>query len=83
VGAGDQARHHPARAAGPGRAAALPALAGGLRTVTYTAVTALLAVPYLVVIPAACQLAAGSGSLAVAAAALAEHARVPAVIPIR
>jgi hypothetical protein len=41
------------------------------RTVTYTAVTALLVVPYLLVVPAASRLAAGSGSLAVAAATLA------------
>jgi len=41
------------------------------RTVTYALVTALLVVPYLVVVPAASQLAAGSGSLAVAAATLA------------
>jgi hypothetical protein len=38
---------------------------------TYTAVTALLVVPYLLVVPAASRLAAGSGSLAVAAATLA------------
>ena len=41
------------------------------RTVTYALVTALLVVPYLVVVPAASRLAAGSGSLAVAAATLA------------
>jgi hypothetical protein len=41
------------------------------RTVTYTAVTALLVVPYLLVVPAASRLAEGSGSLAVAAATLA------------
>jgi hypothetical protein len=41
------------------------------RTVTYTAVTVLLVVPYLLVVPAASRLAAGSGSLAVAAATLA------------
>jgi hypothetical protein len=41
------------------------------RTVTYTAVTALLIVPYLLVVPAAGRLAEGSGSLAVAAATLA------------
>jgi hypothetical protein len=41
------------------------------RTVTYAAVTALLIVPYLLVVPAASELAAGSGSLAVAAATLA------------
>jgi hypothetical protein len=40
------------------------------RTVTYTAVTVLLVVPYLLVVPAASRLAAGSGSLAVAAATL-------------
>jgi hypothetical protein len=37
------------------------------RTVTYALVTALLVVPYLLVVPAASRLAAGSGSLAVAA----------------
>jgi hypothetical protein len=41
------------------------------RTVTYAAVTALLLVPYLLVVPAASELVAGSGSLAVAAATLA------------
>jgi hypothetical protein len=41
------------------------------RTVTYALVTALLVVPYLLVVPAASRLAAGSGSLAVAAATLA------------
>jgi hypothetical protein len=41
------------------------------RTVTYAAVTALLVVPYLLIVPAADRLAAGSGSLAVAAATLA------------
>jgi hypothetical protein len=41
------------------------------RTVTYALVTALLIVPYLLVVPAASRLAAGSGSLAVAAATLA------------
>jgi hypothetical protein len=41
------------------------------RTVTYAAVTALLVVPYLLVVPAASELAQGSGSLAVAAATLA------------
>jgi hypothetical protein len=40
------------------------------RTVTYAAVTALLIVPYLLVVPAASRLAQGSGSLAVAAATL-------------
>ena len=40
------------------------------RTVTYTAVTILLVVPYLLVVPAASRLAEGSGSLAVAAATL-------------
>jgi hypothetical protein len=40
------------------------------RTVTYTLVTALLAVPYLLLVPAAGRLAEGSGSLAVAAATL-------------
>ena len=40
------------------------------RTVTYTLVTALLVVPYLLVVPAAGRLAEGSGSLAVAAATL-------------
>jgi hypothetical protein len=41
------------------------------RTVTYAVVTALLIVPYLLVVPAAGRLAQGSGSLAVAAATLA------------
>ena len=41
------------------------------RTVTYALVTALLVVPYLLVVPAASRLAQGSGSLAVAAATLA------------
>ena len=40
------------------------------RTVTYAVVTALLVVPYLLVVPAASRLAEGSGSLAVAAATL-------------
>jgi hypothetical protein len=40
------------------------------RTVTYALVTALLVVPYLLVVAAASRLAAGSGSLAVAAATL-------------
>jgi hypothetical protein len=41
------------------------------RTVTYTLVTALLLVPYLLVVPAAGRLATNAGSLAVAAATLA------------
>jgi hypothetical protein len=41
------------------------------RTLTYALVTALLVVPYLLIVPAAGRLAAGSGSLAVAAATLA------------
>jgi hypothetical protein len=44
------------------------------RTVTYALVTALLVVPYLLVVPAASRLAEGSGSLAVAAATLAAAA---------
>ena len=40
------------------------------RTVTYALVTGLLAVPYLLLVPAATRLAAGAGSLAVAAATL-------------
>jgi hypothetical protein len=40
------------------------------RTLTYTLVTALLVVPYVLIVPAAGRLAAGSGSLAVAAATL-------------
>ena len=44
------------------------------RTVTYAAVTALLVVPYLLILPVATHLAAGSGSLAVAAATLAAAA---------
>jgi hypothetical protein len=41
------------------------------RTLTYLLVTALLVLPYLLIVPAAAHLAAGSGSLAVAAATLA------------
>ncbi|HEX7268915.1 MAG TPA: hypothetical protein VF256_16035 [Streptosporangiaceae bacterium] len=44
------------------------------RTVTYALVTALLVVPYLVIVPAAGRLVGGSGSLAVAAATLAAAA---------
>jgi hypothetical protein len=44
------------------------------RTVTYTVVTALLVVPYLLIVPAAGRLVGGSGSLAVAAATLAAAA---------
>jgi hypothetical protein len=44
------------------------------RTVTYAVVTALLIVPYLLIVPAASRLAQGSGSLAVAAATLAAAA---------
>jgi hypothetical protein len=44
------------------------------RTVTYAVVTALLVVPYLLVVPAASRLAEGSGSLAVAGATLAAAA---------
>jgi len=44
------------------------------RTVTYALVTALLVVPYLLIVPAAGRLAQGSGSLAVAAATLAAAA---------
>ena len=44
------------------------------RTVTYTLVTALLVVPYLLILPAATRLAQGSGSLAVAAVTLAAAA---------
>jgi hypothetical protein len=40
------------------------------RTLTYTLVTALLIVPYLLIVPAAGRLAQGAGSLAVAAATL-------------
>ena len=50
------------------------------RTVTYALVTALLVIPYLLVVPAASRLAAGSGSLAVAAATLAAAA---AFAPLR
>jgi hypothetical protein len=45
------------------------------RTVTYTLVTALLLVPYLLVVPAAGRLATNAGSLAVAAATLFQPAR--------
>jgi hypothetical protein len=41
------------------------------RTFTYAAVTTLLVIPYLLILPAATRLAQGSGSLAVAAATLA------------
>jgi hypothetical protein len=41
------------------------------RTVTYALVTALLVLPYLLILPAATRLVGGSGSLAVAAATLA------------
>jgi hypothetical protein len=44
------------------------------RTVTYVLVTALLVLPYVLIVPAAGRLAAGSGSLAVAAATLAAAA---------
>ena len=44
------------------------------RTVTYAVVTALLVVPYLLIVPAAGRLVEGSGSLAVAAATLAAAA---------
>jgi hypothetical protein len=50
------------------------------RTVTYTLVTALLVVPYLLIVPAAGRLAAGAGNLAVAAATLAAAA---AFAPLR
>jgi hypothetical protein len=46
------------------------------RTVTYALVTALLVVPYLLILPAATGLAGGSGSLAVAPATLAAAARL-------
>jgi hypothetical protein len=44
------------------------------RTVTYTLVTGLLVLPYLLIVPAAGRLAAGAGNLAVAAATLAAAA---------
>jgi hypothetical protein len=50
------------------------------RTVTYAVVTALLVIPYLLIVPAAGRLAQGSGSLAVAAATLAAAA---AFAPLR
>jgi hypothetical protein len=50
------------------------------RTVTYTLVTALLVVPYLLIVPAAGRLAQGAGNLAVAAATLAAAA---AFAPLR
>jgi hypothetical protein len=50
------------------------------RTVTYALVTALLVVPYLLVVPAASRLAGGAGNLAVAAATL---AAVAAFAPLR
>ena len=51
------------------------------RTVTYALVTALLVVPYLLIVPAAGRLVQGSGSLAVAAATLATAAAVPTAAP--
>jgi hypothetical protein len=50
------------------------------RTVTYALVTALLVLPYLLIVPAAGRLAQGAGSLAVAAATLAAAA---AFAPLR
>jgi hypothetical protein len=50
------------------------------RTVTYTLVTGLLVLPYLLILPVAARLTAGSGSLAVAAATLAAAA---AFAPLR
>jgi len=50
------------------------------RTVTYTLATGLLVLPYLLVVPAAGRLAAGTGSLGVAAATLAAAA---AFAPLR
>jgi hypothetical protein len=50
------------------------------RTVTYALLTALLVLPYLLVLPAASRLAGGAGSLAVAAATL---AAVAAFAPLR
>jgi hypothetical protein len=50
------------------------------RTVTYALVTALLVLPYLLVVPTASKLVEGSGSLAVAAATL---AAVAAFAPLR
>jgi hypothetical protein len=44
------------------------------RTFTYATVTALVVIPYLLILPAATRLAQGSGSLAVAAATLAAAA---------
>jgi hypothetical protein len=44
------------------------------RTITYALVTALLVLPYLLIVPAAGRLAAGAGDLAVAAATLAAAA---------
>ena len=51
------------------------------RTVTYAVVTAVLLVPYLLVVPAASELVEGSGSLAVAGATLAVAGAVPAAPP--
>ncbi|HET7517027.1 MAG TPA: hypothetical protein VFN05_04885 [Actinomycetes bacterium] len=50
------------------------------RTVTYVLVTALLVLPYLLILPATTRLAAGSGSLAVAALTL---AAVAVFAPVR
>jgi hypothetical protein len=49
------------------------------RTVTYALVTALLAVPYLLILPAATRLAGGAGSLAVRRRRPDRRGRVPAV----
>jgi hypothetical protein len=51
------------------------------RTVTYALVTALLVLPYLLILPVATRLAQGSGSLAVAAATLAVAAAFQPVNP--
>jgi hypothetical protein len=50
------------------------------RSVTYALVTALLAIPYLLIVPATTRLAQGAGNLAVAAATL---AAVAAFAPLR
>ena len=50
------------------------------RTVTYAVVTALLVIPYLVILPVASELAGGAGSLAVAAVTL---GAVAAFAPLR
>jgi hypothetical protein len=53
------------------------------RTVTYALVTALLVLPYLLILPAVTRLVGGSGSLAVAAVTPGRRGAVPAAAPPR